>query len=200
VDTFTATVAWLKMALLLDLSTEVLIEIITCLAQDAIILWVKNLSYTCKRLNACCAPWVFKTYRLALPANSPQLSQSSFDAIAVKLQNFRDRASYVQDLTLHFGKTDDRDVDELFPSRAMPDLIDALNCANKLISIQLTSGQRGKLPLPLWNWLTTKNLTKLSVGCYLSPPPDAQRHFRVPTFESYPYEEPMQFLNSNVSF
>jgi hypothetical protein len=187
------------MALLLDLSTEVLIEIIACIAQYAVRLWVKDLSYTCKRLNACCAPWVFKTYRLGLPASSPQLSQSSFDALAARLQSFRDRASYVQDLALRFGKTDDQDVDELFPSRAMPDLIDALNCTNKLTSIQLTSGQRGKLPLPLWNWLTTKNLTKLSVGCYLAPPPDAQRHFRVPTFQSYLYEEPMQFLNSNVS-
>lgn len=186
------------MALLLGLSTEVLIEIIACLAQYPG--WVKDLSYTCKRLNACCAPWVFKTYHLRLLANSPQLSQSSFDATAARLQNFRDRASHVHDLTLRFGKTDDQDVDELFPSHAMPDLIDALNCTNKLISIQLTSDQRGKLPLPLWNWLTTKNLTKFSVGCRLAPPPDAQKHFRVPTFESYPYEEPMQFLNSNVSF
>jgi len=188
------------MALLLDLSNEVLIEIIHYLAQYGVLLWVKKFSYTCKRLNACCAPWVFKTYRLGLLANSLQLSQSSFDAITARLQNFRDKASYVQDLTLRFGETDGQDVDELFPSRAMPDLIDALSCANKLISIQLISRQRGKLPLPLWNWLTTKNLTKFRVGSDLAPPPDAKKHFRVPTFECNLYEEPMQFLNSNVSF
>ena len=82
----------------------------------------------------------------------------------------------------------------------MPDLIDALSCANKLISVQLISGQMGRLSLPLWDWLTTQNLGKFSVECKLAPPPDAQRYFRVTTFESYPYEEPMQFLNSHVSF
>jgi hypothetical protein len=153
----------LKMALLLDLSNELLIEIILCLAQYGV-LWVKKLSYTCKRLNACCAPWIFKTYHLSLPVNSPQLSQSRFNTIAARLQNFRNKASYVQDLTLRFGELDDQDVDELFPCRAMPDLIDALSCANKLISIQLTSRQRGELLLPLWNWLTTKNLTEFKVG------------------------------------
>jgi hypothetical protein len=115
----------LKMVLLLDLSNEVVIEIILCLAQYGL-LWVKKLSYTCKRLNACCAPWIFKTYRLGLPVNSPQLSQSRFNTIAARLQNFRDKASYVQDLTLHFGELDDQDVDELFPSRAMPDLIQTI--------------------------------------------------------------------------
>ena len=62
----------------------------------------------------------FKTYHLGLPARSPRLSQLKFDAIAARLQSFRDRASYVQDLALRFGKTDDQDVDDLFPSRAMP--------------------------------------------------------------------------------
>jgi hypothetical protein len=89
----------LKMALLLDLSNKLLIEIILCLAQYGL-LWVKKLSYTCKRLNACCAPWIFKTYRLGLPVNSSQLSQSRFNTIAARLQNFSDKASYVQDLTL----------------------------------------------------------------------------------------------------
>ena len=187
------------MALLLDLSNEVLLEIIPYLMQYGL-LWVKRLSYTCKRLNACCVPWVFKAYRLGLPASSPRLSQSKFDAIAARLQNFRDRASYVQDLTLRFGKTNDQDVDDLFPSRAIPDLIDALSCANKLISVQLISGQMSKLSLPLWNWLTTKNLSKFNVGRNLAPPPDAERYVRVTTFEGYPYEGPMQFLNSNVSF
>jgi len=204
------------MALLLDFSAELLLEIIACLyaqehytSDQRLLLW--PLSRTCRRLNTCCGHWIFATYHLCLLADAPMfrkpltpldtaetLRSWNFDAITARLQHFCNKASYVQNLILEdFGKSGGQNEDEpeLFPVCILPDLVDALKCANKLASIKIVCASGGKLPLPLWDWITTKNLTQFSVGHRLALPPDTQKHLIVSTFQGYLYEEQMLFLD-----
>jgi hypothetical protein len=202
------------MACLLDLSTELLLEIIACLCSHTHhigerVLW--PLSQTCRRLNTCCGHWIFAIYRLRLRASWSQLNNHltpldtpatlqhwSIDAFAARLQHFRDKASCVRNLVLEdFRRNDDQNEDEpeIFPDCISLDLVDALNYANKLTSIKVTCARGGKLPLSLWDCMMAKNLTKFSVGHNLTPPPDAQGHMRVHTFQGYLFQEPLLFLD-----
>jgi len=68
---------------------------------------------------------------------------------------------------------------KFFPDCILLDLMDALKYANKVTSIEIM-GKGGTLPLSLWDWMRTKNLTKLSVGPQMAPPtrcPDAPKSF-----------------------
>lgn len=79
---------------------------------------------------------------------------------------------------------------KFFPNCILLDIMDALKYANKVTSIEIM-GKGGTLPLSLWDWI---NLTKLSVGPQIAPPPDAQMHPKVHKFRGYLHYETMPFL------
>ncbi|KIM79240.1 hypothetical protein PILCRDRAFT_823487 [Piloderma croceum F 1598] len=197
------------MAVLFDLSTELLFEIISCLyAQwddEPSGLW--SLSETCKRLNGFCGHWIFARYHLCL--RSPNysyftpidtvgsLESWNLEAVTARLLHFRGKALYVQELILEDFRNDEVDEDEpgLFPDCILHDLVDALKEAIKVTTIEVTCGRGGILPLLLWEWITTKKLTDFIIGPHLAPPPDAKIHPNIHTFKGGLYEGPIQFLD-----
>jgi hypothetical protein len=128
-------------------------------------------------------------------AKSQLWSLWSLDAVAARLLHLRGKASYVQKLILEDVIEEGRDEPKHFPDCILPDLIATLKGANKVSSIMVTCRRGGTLPLVLWEWMTTKNLTNLIVGPQLAPPPNAQMHHRVQNFEGFLHEETMPFLD-----
>jgi hypothetical protein len=184
------------MVVLLDLPNELLLEII---AYPATIYNLNLISLSCKRLNACCGHWIFRKYRLSLrtsPASTHRtltpldryetLVAWHLDAATARLRHLRDKGPYVQELILEdrrdrdLGKDDEPDI---FPECIMPALLDALKGANRVTSIRVNTERGGTLPLPLWEWITTKNLTTFCIGSLLAPPPNAMMHHNVRNFE-----------------
>ena len=122
----------------------------------------------------------------------------SLDAVKARLLHFCSKACFVQELILvNFieGWQEDEEEEEpkFFPDCILLDVMEALKYANKVTSIEIM-GEGGTLPLLLWDWMRTKNLTKLSVGPQMAPPPDAQMHPKVHKFRGYLHEETMPFL------
>lgn len=210
------------MALLLDLSNEILLEIIKVFyvqAPSPRKLW--DISRVCKRLNACCGPWIFPKYHLCLRASSSRrykdmltdldTAQSfdswSLDAVMARISHFRDKAPYVKYLILedcgNRKSNDDAELEvlepslepERFPECIILDLLDALRRANQAVSIEVTCGYGGTLPLPLWEWITTKDLKMLKIGHLLAPPPNAMMHPNVRSFQGGLFKESMPFLD-----
>jgi hypothetical protein len=197
------------MAVLFDLSTELLFEIISCLyaqwGDEPSGLW--SLSETCKRLNDFCGHWIFARYHLCLrspnysyftPIGTVRTLQSwNLEPVTARLLHFRGKALYVQELILEDFRDDEADEDEpgLFPDCILHDLVDALKEAFKVTTIEVTCGRGATLPLVLWEWITTKKLTDFIVGPHLGPPPDAKIHPNVHTFKGGLYEGPIQFLD-----
>jgi hypothetical protein len=198
---------------LLDLPAELLLEIIAILHAQPIsknecrirLLW--PLSETCKQLNGCCGLWIFARYHLCLRTSSDKrftlltplrISESlrhwNLDAVKARLLHFREKASCVRELILEDIK-DREEEPEIFPDCILFDLIDVLKYAHKLTSIEVTCRQGGTLPLALWDWMRTKNLTALSVGTNLAPPPGAQMHPMVHKFKGYLSKETILFLD-----
>lgn len=201
---------------LLNLPAELLLEITACLYAQPIskdefrreLLW--PLSQTCRQMNACCDPWIFAKYRLCLQADPGRYHAHltplgavdtreccSVDAVKARLLHFRSKAYCVQELILENfmegwqeGEEEER---MFFPDCILLDVMDALKYANKVTSIEIM-GKGGTLPISLWDWMRTKNLTKLSVGPQMAPPRDAQMHPKVHKFRGYLHEETMTFL------
>ena len=199
------------MALLLDLSNEILLKIIVDVVEHSSPKKLWALSEVCKRLNACCGRWIFQKYHLCLRTWSTRsykeltnldTAQSfnlwSFDAVMARISHFRDKAPYVKDLILEDcgnDKPNDEAEPEHFPECIIPDLLDALRGANQVVSIRVTCGYGGTLPLPLWEWITTKDLMALKIGTLLAPPPNAMMHPKVRSFEGGLFKESMSFLD-----
>jgi hypothetical protein len=203
------------MAMLLDLSAELLLKIIAYLfttsTSTSVLprrpLW--PLSFSCKRLNACCSRWIFKKYHLCIRTsnssrtynkhltpldNSKTLEFWDLSAVTARLHHLREKASYVKELIVEDWKVGHDDDPGVFPECIMPDLMDTLKGLSRVTSITIDCGYGGTIPLPLWEWITTKNLTKLSIGTLLAPPPNAMAHPSVHEFEGGLYEESMAFL------
>jgi hypothetical protein len=121
-----------------------------------------------------------------------------FDAVTARLQHFREKASFVQELVLEdAGK--DEDGCPPFPDCIVPDLVDALRCTTDLLSFEVECGEKGTLPLSVWEWVTTKNLIKFGVGAQLAAPAGAQRHPTViEIFDGYLMKDPMSFLDVSL--
>ena len=198
------------MVLLLDLSNEILLDIIVYVQHSS----PKNLwaiSEVCKRLNACCGGWIFQKYHLCLRSGSrncgkkltnldtPQSFKSwSLDAVMARISHLRDKAPYVKNLILEDcgnDKPNDDAEPERFPECIIPDLLDALRGANQVVNIKVTCGYGGTLPLPLWEWITTKDLMTFKIGHLLAPPPNAMMHPKVRRFEGGLFKESMPFLD-----
>jgi len=103
----------------------------------------------------------------------------------------------VQKLILEDFRDKDAEEDkpELFPNCILYDLVDTLKEAIKVTSIEVTCGRGGVLPLPLWEWMATKSLTRFIVGPQLAPPPDAQMLPNAHSFEGGLYEGTIKFLD-----
>ena len=200
------------MALLLDLSNEILLDIIQAVyVQDSSPKELWALSQACKRLNACCGRWIFQKYCLCFRTRSTyrykmltnfDTAQSfdswSLDAVMARISHFRDKAPYVKDLILEDCGNDKQNDDaepERFPECIIPHLLDALRGAHQVISIEVTGGYGGTLPLPLWEWITKKDLKTLKIGDLLAPPPNAMMHPNVRSFKGGLYKESMPFLD-----
>lgn len=195
------------MALLLNLSNEILLEIIVYV-QHSSPNQVQTLSRVCKRLNNCCGPWIFQKYNLRLRTHrrtvltnlntTETLKSWSLDAVTARISHFRDKAAYVKDLILvdqRNDKQNDNVEPEHFPECIIPDLLDALKGANRVVNISVTCGYGGTLPLALWEWIMTKDLMTLKIGNLLAPPPNAMMHRRVKSFEGGLFKESMPFLD-----
>jgi hypothetical protein len=207
---------------LLNLPAELLLEITACLYAQPIskdeyrIKLLSPLSQTCRQMNACCDPWIFAKYHLCLQADPDQYHTHliplgavdthgccSLDAVKARLLHFRSKAYFVKELILEnfmegWQEEEEEEEPKVFPDWFFPDCIlldvmDALKYANKVTSVEIM-GKGGTLPLSLWDWMRTKNLTKLSVGPQMAPPPDAQMHPKVHKFRGYLHEETMTFL------
>jgi hypothetical protein len=202
------------MVMLLDLPNELLLQIV---AYHRTIhdLWLISLS--CKRLNAFCSCWIFEKYVLRLrsrcefrdfgppryltPLDSIETLKSwDLDAVTARLHHLRDKAPYVKELILEEwrdldNKNGDADEPDVFPECIMPALLDALKGAKQVTCITVTTSRYGgTLPLPLWEWITTKDLTTFRIGSLLAPPPNAKMHYKVQNFEGGLYNESMPFL------
>jgi hypothetical protein len=119
------------------------------------------------------------------------------EAVTARLLHFRGKGSCVQKLILEDFRDKDAEEDEpeLFPNCKLYDLVDALKEAIKVTSIEVTCGCGRVLPLPLWEWMATKGLTRFIVGPQLAPPPDAQMLPNVHSFEGGLYEGTIKFLD-----
>lgn len=184
----------------------VLFEIISCLyAQsddDPSGLW--SLSETCKRLNDGCGYRIFARYHLCLRSfnysdSTPigtvgTLESWNLEAVTARLLHFRGKALYVRELILEDFENDE-DEPGLFPDCILHGLVDALQGAIRVTMIKVTCEPEGTLPLPLWEWITTKKLTDFTVGPHLAPPPDAKVHPNIHNFKSGLHERPIQFLD-----
>lgn len=118
--------------------------------------------------------------------------------MTARISHFRDKAAYVKDLILvdqRNDKQNDNVEPEHFPECIIPDLLDALKGANRVVNISVTCGYGGTLPLALWEWITTKDLMTLKIGNLLAPPPNAMMHRRVKSFEGGLFKESMPFLD-----
>lgn len=203
------------MAILLDLSTELLLEIIAYLSTTSTsisTLW--PLSSSCKRLNTCCSRWIFKKYYLCIRASSfsrrlkyltpldnlKTLDSWDLSAVTARLHHLREKASYVKELIIEDRKVGHDDDPDVLPECILPDLLDALQGLNQVTSITIDCGYGGTLPLPLWEWITTKDLTKFSIGTLLAPPPNAMIHPSVRKFIGGLYKESMAFLEVKPRF
>ena len=190
--------------MLLDLSNELLLNIVAYLSK----VWgrsqVSSLSLSCKRLNSCCGYVIFEKYRLCIRAgrfygkyltplcNSKTIGEWDLDAVKARLRHLREKGSYVRELVVEDwkGRGDGPDI---LPECIIPDLFDALRELNRVSIITFDCG-RVTLPLLLWEWVTTKELTKFSVGMFMAPPPNAMSHPSIREFNGGLYEESMRFL------
>ena len=193
-----------NMALLLDLSNEILLAIIVYVHSSRSDL--RSLSRVCRRLNACSGRWIFAKYRLNLRSPSHYRTLTNLDtaqtviswnldAVMARINHFRAKAPYVKDLILEDQRRDDNAELGHFPECIIPDLLDALKGANRVARIEVTCGFGGTLPLPLWEWITTKDLMMLKIGSLLAPPPGAMMHPKVRSFEGGLFKESMPFLD-----
>lgn len=196
------------MAKLFDLSTELLFQIVANVHA-----WHKNkrdlqpLSLACKRLNSCCGRWIFKKYVLCLrtkrfpfkhltPLDNNKPEIWNLDVVTARLLHFREKAPYVEELIIEDVKNANDDP-ELLPECIMSDLLGALEGAKRVTSVAFNLDCRAgcTLPLCLWDWMGTRNLTKLSVPSKLAPSPSARILSGVRHFKGWLYEETMPFLD-----
>jgi hypothetical protein len=115
-----------------------------------------------------------------------------------RISHFRDKAPYVKDLILEDrrnGEQNDNTEPEHFPECIIPDLLDALKGASRVVNINVTCGYGGTIPLSLWEWITTKDLMTLKIGNLLAPPPNAMMHPKAQSFEGGLFKESMPFLD-----
>jgi hypothetical protein len=119
----------------------------------------------------------------------------SLDAVMDRISHFRDKAPFVKDLILEDCGPNGGAEPERFPECIIPVLLDALRGANRVVSIKVTGGYGGTLPLSLWEWITTKNLMSLKIGYLLALPPNAMMHPKVRSFEGGLFKETMSFLD-----
>lgn len=193
------------MAILLDLSNELLLQIIAYLSTDS--LQLRSLSPSCKRLNACCGYWIFKKYHLSIRTDFPRaytkrltpldnrktLKSWDLDAVVARLHHLHEKGPYIEELVIEDRKDDRDDEPGVLPECIMPNLLDTLKELSKVTVITI-SCDCGTLPLPLWEWITTKDLTKLTIWNQISPPTNAMIHPSVREFKVGLYEESMPFL------
>jgi hypothetical protein len=181
----------MNMAVLLDLSTELLLKIIAYLPITDLRgpCQVYALSLTSKRLNACCSYWIFKKYCLTLRSRAWNV-----DVVRARLVRFMAKAGYVKELVLQDWRIDNEGEPGVFPELILPELIDALKCAHAVTSIEVSANYNATLPLPLWEWITTKDLAEFKIGDLLAPPPGAMIHPSVAHFKGGLYECSLPFL------
>ena len=199
--------------MLLDLSNEILLKIIAYLFTTTAtwpppitLLW--PLSLSCKRLNACCGCFIFKKYHLCIRTRSlsrvfgkcltPLCNSKTMDvwdlsAVKARLHHLREKGPYVRELVVEDWKDGRHDGPGILPECIIPDLLDALRELSNVTIITFDCGSV-TLPLPLWEWITTKDLTKFSIGNFMAPPPNAMSHPSIREFDGGLYEESMPFL------
>lgn len=203
------------MAVLLDLSNELLLEIVSQFQAQLTTkrTGISDISTTCKRLNACCDRWIFKKYKLSFRDKNLRFYSSTLtalknpdtfwswnlDAVKARLNHLRDKAPFIKKLTIQLedqkGRVGaDTGSDQLVFT--ISNVLQALKGANQIKSITISSDDDddGVLPLPLWEWITMKELTMLAILSPLVPPPDAMVHTRVHQFEGRLFNNSMPFL------
>jgi hypothetical protein len=80
----------------------------------------------------------------------------------------------------------------------MPDLLDALEELSQVTTITFEC-ESITLPLPLWEWITTKDLKKLTIGSFMAPPPNAMIHPSLREFDGGLYNESIPFLEVKLA-
>jgi len=98
------------------------------------------------------------------------------DVVRVRLVHFMAKAGYVKELVLQDWRIDNEGELRAFPELILPELIDTLKCTHAVTSIKVSANYNVTLPLPLWEWITTKDLAKFKIGDLLAPPPGCKLH------------------------
>jgi hypothetical protein len=186
------------MALLLDLSIELLLKIIALVRgygykERYRPIW--PLSLTCKHLNACCGHVLFRRYYLQFRViyyhrsltrldTRRTLNKWNTDAVVARLQHLRSKAFFVRTVVLLDCGSNEEGEPETFPSCIIPELLDVLDTLQGLTAFVVRGPCKilGTLPLPLWNWVTKTPLRCLEIDGIISPPANAQINTNIQEF------------------
>ena len=190
-----------SMTSILSLSNEIIVAMIKLLYDDCqsrgpryysskpITKELMPLSMTGKRLNDCCGLWIFQKYRLKIQ-NTPNDHREIYSAFAkeadpikAQLEHFQKKAPFVKTLIIedYLAKDQTAESGDKLISDVYTSLVNALEGAKRVTSIEYRA-DRAIMPLPVWEWITSRNLNQLIISGRTIAPAGALPHPSVKAF------------------